>query len=45
MCADEGPHGRYFGTSMKVIHDRDAAIAQAQSYRLIPVAGSSYPQF
>jgi hypothetical protein len=42
MCADEGPPGRYFGTSIAAIRNRDTAIAHAQSYHSTPVAGS-YP--
>jgi hypothetical protein len=42
VSADEGPPGRYFGTSIAAIHNRDTAIAQAQSYHSTPVAGS-YP--
>ena len=34
------PPSRYFGTSPTAIHNRDAAIADAQSYRSVVMAGS-----
>jgi len=38
--AAKAPPGRYFGASRAAIRNRDAAIAQTQSYHSIPVAGS-----